>query len=160
MSNKTQLSNNNTQLASLIQTLQGKATGGGGATYHFMTPENYKSIMGYDYHYIGDIDLNELVTNGAEVYAYNIDIESGVGVATHYPAERLSVDGDEFYSSLIGTNAQRQVILAEYYSQGMFDMYGVDAQQGVYIAAQPVSDVTGGVSKLLEYNVPLVIIQH
>lgn len=30
MSNKTQLSNNNTQLASLIQTLQGKATGGGG----------------------------------------------------------------------------------------------------------------------------------
>ena len=31
MSNKTQLSNNNTKLASLIQTLQGKATGGGGA---------------------------------------------------------------------------------------------------------------------------------
>ena len=29
MSNKTQLSNNNTRLASLIQTLQGKATGGG-----------------------------------------------------------------------------------------------------------------------------------
>ena len=29
MSNKTQLSTNNTQLASLIQTLQGKATGGG-----------------------------------------------------------------------------------------------------------------------------------
>lgn len=30
MSNKTQLATNNTQLASLIQTLQGKATGGGG----------------------------------------------------------------------------------------------------------------------------------
>ena len=30
MSNKTQLSNNNTKLASLIQTLQGKAAGGGG----------------------------------------------------------------------------------------------------------------------------------
>lgn len=30
MSNKTQLSNNNTQLASLIQELQGKAAGGGG----------------------------------------------------------------------------------------------------------------------------------
>lgn len=32
MSNKTQLSTNNTQLASLIQTLQGKAAGGGGAS--------------------------------------------------------------------------------------------------------------------------------
>lgn len=31
MSNKTQLSTNNTQLASLIQTLQGKAAGGGGS---------------------------------------------------------------------------------------------------------------------------------
>lgn len=31
MSNKTQLQANNTQLASLIQTLQGKAAGGGGA---------------------------------------------------------------------------------------------------------------------------------
>lgn len=31
MSNKTQLQANNTQLASLIQTLQGKATGGGGS---------------------------------------------------------------------------------------------------------------------------------
>ena len=32
MSNKTQLQTNNTQLASLIQTLQGKAAGGGGGT--------------------------------------------------------------------------------------------------------------------------------
>lgn len=32
MSNKTQLATNNTQLASLIQTLQGKAAGGGGGT--------------------------------------------------------------------------------------------------------------------------------
>jgi hypothetical protein len=32
MSNKTQLATNNTQLASLIQTLQGKAAGGGGAS--------------------------------------------------------------------------------------------------------------------------------
>ena len=32
MSNKTQLQTNNTQLASLIQTLQGKAAGGGGSS--------------------------------------------------------------------------------------------------------------------------------
>lgn len=37
MSNKTQLSNNNTQLASLIQELQGKATGGGGASVEMCT---------------------------------------------------------------------------------------------------------------------------
>lgn len=37
MSNKTQLQANNTQLASLIQTLQGKATGGGGASVETCT---------------------------------------------------------------------------------------------------------------------------
>ena len=37
MSNKTQLSTNNTQLASLIQTLQGKAAGGGGSSVETCT---------------------------------------------------------------------------------------------------------------------------
>lgn len=39
MSNKTQLQANNTQLASLIQTLQGKATGGGGGSVEACTVE-------------------------------------------------------------------------------------------------------------------------
>ena len=51
MSNKTQLQTNNTQLASLIQTLQGKAAGGGASveTCSIRLICNTSDIYGYSY---------------------------------------------------------------------------------------------------------------
>lgn len=46
MSNKTQLQTNNTQLASLIQTLQGKAAGSGGASVETCTVTVNASALG------------------------------------------------------------------------------------------------------------------
>ena len=48
MSNKTQLATNNTQLASLIQTLQGKAAGGGGGMQTATVTSTAKMILSPD----------------------------------------------------------------------------------------------------------------
>lgn len=85
MSNKTQLSNNNTKLASLIQELQGKAAGGGSGSAEIksgeLTVEISRSSPGYyDYKLTADgftptkyniliIYANETNDNGATVNA-------------------------------------------------------------------------------------------
>lgn len=68
MSNKTQLATNNTQLATLIQTLQGKAAGGGGATYYYMDEENVvETEFGYMYH-VSDMTLEEFASRNFEAH--------------------------------------------------------------------------------------------
>ena len=70
MSNKTQLQANNTQLASLIQTLQGKAVGGGGGGASVETctvklgDSSYASMRPYCYSYT-HLDNNGNVTSTA-----------------------------------------------------------------------------------------------
>lgn len=57
MSNKTQLSNNNTKLASLIQELQGKAAGGGESGVTNVDTCSFHAIKdGLPYSYNGDLE--------------------------------------------------------------------------------------------------------
>lgn len=60
MSNKTQLSNNNTKLASLIQELQGKASGGSGAIETCTVTISAGNYGGYTYYFNENLELVEI----------------------------------------------------------------------------------------------------
>lgn len=99
MSNKTQLQANNTQLASLIQTLQGKAAGGGGAggigpmcTLNISAtgPSNGLTV------YYMDSDMNILSTQKS-----GMDLMSGftISVPSYSP---ISMNTNFFNATLVG----------------------------------------------------------
>ena len=100
MSNKTQLATNNTQLASLIQTLQGKATGGGGGGVETCTLNiNASGIRNMKY---TTVDDNGKITTviGNSIAETNKSIKCVIGTIVYFyndggPGATASTSGCE-----------------------------------------------------------------
>lgn len=76
MSNKSQLQANNTQLASLIQTLQGKAAGGGETVYVAKETINREYLP---INTLGDFEITNLTPSNCEIYvSYALQDDSGI----------------------------------------------------------------------------------
>lgn len=101
MSNKTQLSNNNTKLASLIQTLQGKAAGGdssGGGigsicTVNISTNGPSKNVRFY--YMDSDLNVLSMEKTGMELMeGFTMDVPAYSPIAISSAFSMASITGD------------------------------------------------------------------
>lgn len=120
MSNKTQLQANNTQLASLIQTLQGKAAGGGssgggiGSICTVNISTNGPSMNVTFYYMDSDLNVLSMQKSGMELmegFTMDVPAYSPIAISSAFSMTRITGDIIRVFASCYYVMSDGSIIL-------------------------------------------------